>query len=259
MTCQDSSSQHIKPVLAVMHRHESQPGAVGQWLTDNGIPLDVRRPRFGDPLPDTMEAHSGAIIFGGPMSANDSDDYIKQEIDWIGVPLSEKKPFLGICLGAQMLAKHLGAKVLAHPTGRLEAGYEPVAPLETAVNLGPWPSHVYHWHSEGFTLADGAVALAQGNVFEHQGFSYGPSAYGFQFHPEITLAMIYGWTTRSAARLSRPGAQQPCEHLKAHCLYGAALRSWTFRFLRLWLDKTAFEAGQGATRVWRAQENSRPA
>ena len=74
-----------------------------------GYPLDIRRPRFGDPLPETMDDHAGAVIFGGPQSANDNDDFVRREIDWIGVPLRDKKPFLGICLGAQMMARHLGA------------------------------------------------------------------------------------------------------------------------------------------------------
>jgi GMP synthase (glutamine-hydrolysing) len=224
-----------KPVLVIMHRHESEPGAVGQWLTANNIPLDIRRPRFGDPLPETLAGHSGAIILGGPMSANDPDDYIKQEIDWIGVPLSEAKPFLGICLGAQMLAKHLGAEVYVHPAGQVEVGYEPLVANCEGASLGQWPSHVYHWHGEGFTLADGAVALAYGHVFENQAICYGNSAFGLQFHPEVTLAMIHRWTTRAAAGLSRPGAQNASEQLRKHTLYGPGLRAWTFSFLEQWL------------------------
>jgi GMP synthase (glutamine-hydrolysing) len=224
-----------KPVLLIMHRFESEPGAVGQYLKANGIPLDIRRPRFGDQLPASMSGHAGAIIFGGPMSANDPDDYIKKEIDWIGVPLAEGKPLFGICLGAQMLAKHLGGEVYTHRSGRIEAGYEPIAPHDEALTLGPWPSHVYHWHREGFTLADGAVRLAEGPVFPNQAFRYGGSAFGVQFHPEITLAMIHRWTVRAAARLSQPGAQQPADHINAHTLHGAKLRAWTFGFLKNWL------------------------
>ncbi len=223
------------PVLIIMHRIESEPGAVGQYLRANGVPLDIRRPRFGDPLPKTLSGHAGAIIFGGPMSANDPDDYVKKEIDWIEVPLAEGKPFLGVCLGAQMLAKHLGGEVHAHRAGHVEAGYEPIVPSDKALALGPWPSHVYHWHREGFTLARDAVRLAEGEVFPNQAFQYGPSAFGVQFQPEITLAMIHRWTVRAAAKLSQPGAQEPAHHLKAHSLYGAQLRAWTFRFLENWL------------------------
>ena len=103
------------PVLIVLHQEHSTPGRVGNALRSRGFPLDIRRPRFDEPLPDTLENHAGAVIFGGPQSANDKDDFIRREIDWLKVPLKEKKPFLGICLGAQMLARQLGAKVLAAP------------------------------------------------------------------------------------------------------------------------------------------------
>src|SRR4249920_3079940 len=82
------------PVLIVLHGELSTPGRVAIQLRNRGIPLDVRRPRFGDDLPKTLKEHSGAVIFGGPQSANDYDEIVKREIDWIGVALKEKKPFL---------------------------------------------------------------------------------------------------------------------------------------------------------------------
>src|SRR3979490_614490 len=99
----------LQPILIVLHQETSSPGRGGHALRARGQPLDARRPRFGDPLPETMAQHAAAIIFGGPMSANDTDDFVRREIDWLAVPLREKKPFLGICLGAQMLAQHLGS------------------------------------------------------------------------------------------------------------------------------------------------------
>jgi len=103
-----ASPEPSRRVLIVLHQEQSTPGRIGRLLRERGIALDIRRPRFGDPLPATLSDHLGAIVFGGPMSANDDDDYVRREIDWIGVPLAEDKPFLGICLGAQMLARHLG-------------------------------------------------------------------------------------------------------------------------------------------------------
>ena len=82
-----------RPVLIVLHQEHSTPGPHRPTSAGaRGYRLDIRRPRFGDPLPDTMAAHAGAVIFGGPMSANDGDDFIKREIDWIGVPLREERP-----------------------------------------------------------------------------------------------------------------------------------------------------------------------
>ena len=143
----------LLPVLIVLHQETSTPGRVGNALRALGHPLDIRRPRFGDPLPDTLDQHAGAVIFGGPMSANDPDDYVRREIDWIEIPLREQRPFLGICLGAQMLAKQLGAQVAPHHEGRVEVGYYPIRPTEAGHALCPdWPERVYHWHGEGFQL-----------------------------------------------------------------------------------------------------------
>src|SRR6201997_1873299 len=116
----------LLPVLIVLHQETSTPGRIGNALRTLGYPLDIRRPRFGDALPETLAAHAGAVIFGGPMSANDPDDYVRAEIEWINVPLRDDKPFLGICLGAQMLARHLGATVAEHPEGKAEVGYYPI-------------------------------------------------------------------------------------------------------------------------------------
>jgi GMP synthase (glutamine-hydrolysing) len=129
-----------RPVLIVLHQETSTPGRVGNALRALGHDLDIRRPRFGDPLPETLDEHAGAVVFGGPMSANDGEDYIRAEIDWIKIPLRERRPFLGICLGAQMLAKHLGAPVAPHPQGRIQIGYYPVRPTGPDVasaRIGP--------------------------------------------------------------------------------------------------------------------------
>ena len=96
----DDGEVPSRKILIIVHRRESQPGAVGQWLTAHGYSLDIRCHRFGDPLPPTLADHAGAIVFGGPMSANDPDDYMRSEIDWLAVPLRENKPYFGICLGA---------------------------------------------------------------------------------------------------------------------------------------------------------------
>jgi GMP synthase (glutamine-hydrolysing) len=197
-----------KPVLIVLHQETSTPGRIGHYLQARGIAMDIRRPRLGDPLPETLAMHAGAVICGGPMSANDPDDFIRAEIEWIKVPLREAKPFLGICLGAQMLARQLGATVAFHPEGMAEVGYYPirVTPAARGV-LETWPSVVYQWHREGFDLPAGADMLAEGDLFKVQAFRYGPAAYGIQFHAEVTHAMMCRWTTRGHARLALPGAK----------------------------------------------------
>lgn len=224
----------MKPVLIVVHQRHSCPGHVGQWFRNHGYPLDIRRVSLGDRLPRTLENHVGAVIFGGPQSANDIDEFIKIETDWIGVPLAEKKPFLGICLGAQMLARHLGAEVDFHPEACAEMGYYKVKPTREGSALMPWPERVYQWHREGFTLPDGATLLARGELFKNQAFRYG-SAYGVQFHPEITHRLVSRWSTLSSHRLVLPCARPRREHIDGHVRYGPAQRRWLDAFLSRWV------------------------
>src|ERR1700733_9936064 len=177
------------PVLIVLHQESSTPGRVGNALRALGHPLDIRRPRFGDPLPETLDGHAGAVIFGGPMSANDPDDYVRREIDWIAVPPRDQRPFLGICLGAQMLARQLGARVAPHPQGRAQIGYYPIRPTPAGLAISPdWPDHRYPLHREGFELPAGTELLAEGSDFTVESIQAG-HALGFQFHPDGTYAM----------------------------------------------------------------------
>lgn len=227
------------PVLIVLHSETSTAGRIGHMLVEKGVPLDIRRPCLGDELPQTLEQHAGAMIFGGPMSANDSDDWITREIDWIGVALKEEKPFLGICLGAQMLAKHLGGQVAPHPEGLVEIGYYPLTPTERGQDLGPWPEHVYHWHREGLTLPQGAERLATGEIFENQAFRYGSTAFGIQFHPEVTRLTMHRWGVIGAHRFVLPNAQDSRAHLDANLLHDHAVKGWLSRFLDHWLHAPA--------------------
>jgi GMP synthase (glutamine-hydrolysing) len=224
-----------RPVLIVLHQEQSTSGRVGHYLQARGIPLDVRRPRCGDPLPDTLAAHSGVVVFGGPMSVNDPDGYIRAEIEWIKVPLGESKPFLGICLGAQMLARHLGATVAFHPEGKAEVGYYPIRITSAGRSvMETWPEVVYQWHREGFDLPSGAELLAEGEIFKVQAFRYGRAAYGIQFHAEVTHAMMCRWTTRGTERLALPGAKPRDQHFVDRPVYDLAIRTWLCDFLDRW-------------------------
>lgn len=222
-------------ILIVLHSEASTPGRIGHMLQGRGYRLDIRRPCLGEALPSTMAEHHGAVIFGGPMSANDPDDWIRREIDWITTPLGENKPFLGVCLGAQMLAKQLGGQVGPHPEGSVEIGYYPIRPAAAGFDLGPWPEHVYHWHREGFSLPGGADLIATGDTFENQGFRYGRTAYGLQFHPEVTRHTMHRWTVLGAHRFGMPGAQPREAHLDGNLIHDAAVRQWLSGFLDHWL------------------------
>lgn len=232
-------------VLIVLHQEHSSPGRVGRLLTERGYRLDIRRPCLGDPLPATLADHAAAIVFGGPQSANDCHDYVRTEIDWIGTALREAKPYLGICLGAQMLARHLGARVAPHPEGLVEIGYYPLRTTPAGQSLlgskasGFWPDHVYHWHREGFELPAGAELLASGDAFPNQAFRYGASAYGLQFHPEVTHHMMCRWMVRGSERLSLPGARPRHAHFTDRLQHDARVRAWLEDFLDRWLTSGA--------------------
>ena len=224
-----------RDVLIVLHTEASTPGRIGHMLQEKGYRLDIRRHSLGDPLPGTLAQHAGAVIFGGPMSANDPDDWIAREIDWIGLPLKEQKPFLGVCLGAQMLSKHLGGAVGPHADGLVEIGYYPLMPTREGAAHGPWPAQVYHWHREGLTLPKDAVRLATGETFENQAFRYGDRAFGIQFHPEVTRLTMHRWGVIGAHRFVMPNAQNSAAHLEGNLLHDAPVKDWLSRFLDHWL------------------------
>jgi len=219
------------PVLIVLHQERSSPGRVGQMLLDKGFPLDIRRPVLGDRLPSTLTDHSGAVIFGGPMSANDPEPFIRDEIDWIGVPLKEDKPYLGICLGAQMMVRHLGGKVEAHRDGLTEIGWYPLRSTEHGRLLMPWPRMVYHFHREGFELPHGAKLLAEGDVYPNQAIRYGDNAWGLQFHAELTRAMMQRWVVHGEDRFVMPNAQKGQQHLEGRMIFDQPLKEWLSGFL----------------------------
>jgi GMP synthase (glutamine-hydrolysing) len=225
-------------ILIVLHQATSSPGRMGQELIKRGYELDIRRPPLGDALPATLADHAGAIVFGGPMSANDGDEFIRREIDWMSVPLKEEKPFLGICLGAQKLVRHLGGRVTSHDEGKVEIGYYPIHANKTGEKLIPqWPNMIYQWHREGFDLPSGTTPLAHGDWFPNQAFQVGKRAFGIQFHVELTYAMMCKWTVKAEERLRLPGAQQRASHLEGRLLYDKQTRQWLDQFLDLWLGR----------------------
>jgi GMP synthase (glutamine-hydrolysing) len=238
-----------KPVLVVLHQEHSTPGRVGSWLTAHGYSLDLRRPRFGDALPETLADHAGAIVFGGPMSVNDPDDYLKRETDWIGVALKERAPFLGLCLGAQMLARHLGAAVGPHGDGHIEIGWFGLTPTPRGTELLPqWPARVHQFHREGFALPVGAALLAEGSAetFPNQAFAFDGAAFAIQFHIELTTAMVSRWTQRIGERAKMPGGQAAALHFEGRALHDWQTVAFLDAFLKIWLASDRRDAADDA-------------
>ncbi len=229
-------TNHKKPkILTIMHQEGSTPGRVGLMLEEMGYHLIACRPPLGDKLPETLEEYAGAVVFGGPMSSNDNEEYIKREIDWMSVPLKENKPFFGICLGAQMLSKHLGGEVAPRKDNYAEIGYYPIKATQAGETLMNWPDHVYQWHTEGFTLPQDAMLLASGEEYPNQAYKYGEKAYGVQFHSEVTHYMMHKWTTKASHRFSLPGAQNREQQFEARPKHDPQVKQWLGDFLDHWI------------------------
>ncbi|NJL01614.1 MAG: glutamine amidotransferase [Spirulinaceae cyanobacterium RM2_2_10] len=225
----------VRPlVLLITHQATSDPGQVGELLRAKGLGLETRCPAIGDPLPTDLHPYAGVVVFGGPMSSNDEHlDFIRAELAWIPRVLAAERPFLGICLGAQLLARVLGARVAPHPEGMTEIGYFPVR-FDARAEAEP-PHAVFQWHKEGFELPVGAVQLAAGETFLNQAFQYGDRTVGLQFHPEVTVAILERWTTVAAEALRWPGAQPREDLFRHYANHHRSGRAWTNRFLDRWL------------------------
>ena len=224
-----------RQVLIVVHQAHSTPGKIGEFLGQRGVSLDRRCPSTGDPLPEDLSPYAAAIVFGGPQSANDDHDRaIRAELDWLerrAIP--SNCPLLGICLGAQQIARALGAKVGPHPEGRVEIGYWAVSPTRAGDDFLEQPTVFYQWHSETFEIPVGAEHLATNDAFAGQAFRYGHHVYAIEFHPEMTHEMIDRWCSseKGRAKLSLEGAQPHARQLADYDHYSARSDKWLNRFL----------------------------
>ena len=221
-------------ILSVVHQENSTTGRVGDVLSARGYELDRRCPSLGDPLPRSLEDHAGVLIFGGPMSANDEHlDGIRAELAWLPTAIGSGRPVVGICLGAQLIARALGARVGPRPDGLVEMGYYEVRPSRAGRPYFDRPTMFYQWHSESFDLPQGSVHLAESENCAHQAFRYDDQVFGIEFHPEMTREMVDRWSAspKGAPKLELPGAQPREAHLEGYDRYAAGSDRWLIRFL----------------------------
>lgn len=195
-------------VLLIHHMDDGPEDRVASHLSRRGFALDWRNPARGDPFPEPGAAYAAAVVYGGIQSVNDAprDAWMRAEIQWIRRWVLEGGPYLGLCLGGQLLARALGAEVGPHPGGLHEIGFVPIVPTDAGGDVLPGPLHVYQWHNEGFAVPDDGELLATGEVYPNQAFRVGDRAFGLQFHPEATASMRGEWLDASEHMLDAPGA-----------------------------------------------------
>jgi GMP synthase (glutamine-hydrolysing) len=188
----------MKSVLVLQHEPNVAMGSLSGVLAAVG--LDVRRYDLFDSVPDDLpwNAAVGLIVLGGSMSANDGDCYpfLLKELDWLRTAVERKLPTLGICLGAQLLAKALGANVYrnAQPEiGWYEVELLPAAAADRLFCGRAARESVFQWHSDTFDLPPDAVQLAQSPLCGQQAFRFGARAYGLQYHVEMTPELLESW------------------------------------------------------------------
>ncbi len=205
----------MKRVIAIRHLAFEDMGSFADVLHERGIALEYVDAACDDLSAIAPDSDDPLVVLGGPVSANDTEDYpfLEQEINLLRQRLALDKPTLGICLGAQLMARALGARV--YPGVEKEIGWSPLT-LSAAGERSPLRvlqasnAPVLHWHGETFDLPAGAVLLASTQRYAHQAFSYGKHALALQFHIEATEQGLEHWYVGHTAEIAQtPGLSVP--------------------------------------------------
>jgi GMP synthase (glutamine-hydrolysing) len=189
-------------ILTVQNSRTAPLGLLGDYLTEFGAELVIVTPPENDALPADAEGFDGAVVLGGPQSAADdaTSPYIPRLLDLMRAFADADKPILGICLGAQLLARAHGEPVYQHSL--MERGFKPVEATPAGASdpvlgsFGP-VRHIMQWHYDTFDLPKDAVLLATGPDCANQAFRLGDSQYGLQFHPEVNAGIVQDWVRRA--------------------------------------------------------------
>ena len=195
--------------LVIQHVAVEGPGDLGAALLARGIALRTVRVFAGEPVPARCDADA-LVVMGGPMGVYEDDRYphLRDERRLLESALAAGRPILGTCLGSQLLASALGARV--YPNTRKEIGWHEVALAAAARDdalLAGLPDRFtpVHWHGDVFDLPTGAVSLARSALTPHQAFRHGATAWGLLFHLELDRPQLDSWITAFADELAETG------------------------------------------------------
>ncbi len=213
----------MRPWIVVQHVEWEGPGRIVAEGRARGLDFEVRRMDRNDPLPQVAEV-AGLVVMGGPMGVADIPNlpHLGAERTLLAAAVQHGVPVLGVCLGAQLLASALGARVARGPQPEVGPGEVRLTPEGLADPvLGPAGPHlpVFHWHGDTFELPAGTLLLASSPLYPHQAFRVaGRCAYGLQFHVEADAGLWRDW----AAHLP-PEVRIDAAHCRAVERAGAAL------------------------------------
>jgi GMP synthase-like glutamine amidotransferase len=208
------------------------PAAIAQWAQDRGHQFTGTHLYRGEALPQVTDFDL-LVIMGGPMSVLDESEYawLRAEKQLVREAIAAQRSVLGICLGAQMIADALGARV--YPGPEKEIGWWPVRRVSTA-GIGALLPEVFtplHWHGETFDLPAQAVRLAETDPVPNQAFALGKRVLGLQFHLEATPESVRELVVADGASI-RPGRyQQPAETILNSAQHGQAVHPMLYQLL----------------------------
>jgi GMP synthase-like glutamine amidotransferase len=198
------------PVLVLQHLHNDGPAYLGTWLRARGVDWVLRNAQGGDPFPESIDGFAALAILGGAMSANDPLPTLRHSERLILEAMARDVPVLGHCLGGQLMARALGARVTASPAP--EIGWVPMQVLDDDLArdwFGRAGEHVVmHWHYEAFDLPPGARRLAGSAACANQAFAIGPHL-AMQFHVEIDAPKLDAWSAEASDAWRRAAAAHP--------------------------------------------------
>jgi GMP synthase (glutamine-hydrolysing) len=228
--------------ILVTHDKDEKDDRASAWLRRQGYRPHWTCPAEGESLPALTDEIAGAVIYGGKQSVAEQEQYpfLKDELRFIDDVLKRDLPFLGLCLGGQLLAHVLGEPVSAHADAHAEYGYYDFLPTAAGRRiLGEVPkvlqSHFHGWYA----TPKGAVALGRSEAFPEQAFRYGDQAYGLQFHPEASRGMLMRWIgNRPPERHALPHAFPAERQLADNLVHDTALGDWFHGFLAQWLSES---------------------
>lgn len=230
----------MKRILVLQHAACETPGTIADALP--GFTLETIRTDLGQPVPQELAA-AGLIVMGGPQSVYEQDKfpYLRDELRLIERALRDAKPILGICLGSQLLAAALGARV--YPGKQKEIGWFDVTLRDDPIWTGiPRKFTALHWHGDIFDLPAGATLLASSALTPHQAYRHGSNAFGFLFHMEMTAPQIAEMTAVFADEVRQAGAD-PRAILAGSAKHLPALRAIGASVFGAWADLTVIASG----------------